>query len=144
MGNVRLAEVCAATSLFTDLGTGQPAEHGLRTCLVAMRLAEGLGVGAEERVEVFYLALLRFLGCTADAHELAAGVGGGDEARFLAGMAPVVMGSPREEIARLVHLVAAGQRLPQRLRQLARVLAGLEGRRAIARGALRGGCSSGR
>lgn len=40
---VRLAELCMATSLFTDLGTGQPAEHGLRTCRAAMRLAEGLG-----------------------------------------------------------------------------------------------------
>lgn len=28
---VRLAELCASTSPFTDLGTGQPVEHGLRT-----------------------------------------------------------------------------------------------------------------
>jgi response regulator RpfG family c-di-GMP phosphodiesterase/DNA-binding CsgD family transcriptional regulator len=123
---VRLAELCAATSLFTDLGTGQPAEHGLRTCLVAMRLAEALGLAADVRGDVFYVSLLRFLGCTADAHELA-GLAGGDEVRFLAGMAPVAMGSPREEMARMISLVAAGQRLPQRLRALARALTDSKG-----------------
>jgi hypothetical protein len=39
-----LAELCAATSLFTDLGTGQPSEHGLRTCVIAMRVADALGL----------------------------------------------------------------------------------------------------
>jgi pimeloyl-ACP methyl ester carboxylesterase len=116
---VRLAELCAAASLFTDLGTGQPTEHGLRTCLVAMRLAAALGLPADVLSEVYYVSLLRFLGCTADAHQLAA-MTGGDEVRFLAGMAPVAMGSPREEIARMIGLVAAGQQLPQRLRALAR------------------------
>ena len=118
---VRLAELCAATSLFTDLGTGQPTEHGLRTCLVSMRLADALGLADDQRAELYYVSLLRFLGCTADGHQLAA-MAGGDEVRFLAGMAPVAMGSPREELARLIGLVAAGQRMPQRLRALARAL----------------------
>ncbi len=123
---VRLAELCAATSLFTDLGTGQSTEHGLRTCLVAMRLAAALDLPADVRCEVFYVSLLRFLGCTADAHQLAA-MAGGDEVRFLAGMAPVAMGSPREEIAQMIALVAAGQRMPQRLRALARALTDTKG-----------------
>jgi response regulator RpfG family c-di-GMP phosphodiesterase/DNA-binding CsgD family transcriptional regulator len=42
-------------------------------------------------------------------------------------MAPVAMGSPREEIARMVGLVAAGQRMPQRLRTLARALTDSKG-----------------
>lgn len=121
-----MAELCAATSLFTDLGTGQPTEHGLRTCLVAMRLADALGLDPASRDEVFYVSLLRFLGCTADAAELAA-MAGGDEIRFLAGMAPVAMGSPREEIARMIRLVGAGKRWPQRLRTLARALADSKG-----------------
>jgi HD-GYP domain-containing protein (c-di-GMP phosphodiesterase class II) len=116
-----LAELCGATSLFTDLGTGQPAEHGLRTCLVAMRLADALGAEVEVRREVFYVSLLRFLGCTADAHEVA-GTAGGDDLGFLAGMAPVAMGSPREELARLLGLVGRGERIPRRLRLLARAM----------------------
>lgn len=125
MDHVNLAELCAATSLFTDLGAGQPTEHGLRTCLVAMRLSAALGLDAAVCGEVFYVSLLRYLGCTADSHEL--GRVAGDEVRFLAGMAPVTMGSPREEIVRLIGLVGAGQRLPQRLRALARVIADPKG-----------------
>jgi hypothetical protein len=103
-----LAELCAATSLFTDLGTGQPAEHGLQSCLVAMRLAEAVGADVEVRCDVFYVSLLRFLGCTADAHEVAA-MAGSDDAGFLAGMAPAAMGSPREELARLLGAGGAGR-----------------------------------
>ena len=76
---------------------------------------DSVGLPAGVRGEVFYVSLLRFLGCTADAHQLAA-MAGGDEVRFLAGMAPVAMGSPREEIARMIGLVGAGKRMPQRLR----------------------------
>lgn len=118
---VRLAELCAATSLLTDLGTGQPTEHGLRTCRIAMRLADALELDPAVRGEVYYVSLLRFLGCTADAAEVAA-LAGGDEVRFLAGMAPVAMGSPREEIAQMIRLVGVGERWPRRLRTLARAL----------------------
>jgi hypothetical protein len=116
VGHVTLAVLCAATSLFTDLGTGQSTEHALRTCLIAMRLTAGLGFGTEACREVLYVSLLRLLGYTADAHQ-AAGLAGGDEIGFLAGMAPVkAMGSPHEEIARLIGLVAAEEAMPRRLR----------------------------
>jgi response regulator RpfG family c-di-GMP phosphodiesterase/DNA-binding CsgD family transcriptional regulator len=121
-----LAELCAATSLFTDLGTGQPTEHGLRTCLVAMRLADALELDPAVRGDVFYVSLLRFLGCTADAAEMAA-LAGADEVQFLAGMAPVAMGSPREEIAKMIRLVGVGERWPRRLRTLARALTDSKG-----------------
>jgi len=126
MVHVRLAELCAATSLVTDVVTGQPAEHGLRTCLVAMRLAEALGMDDAVRDELFYVSLLRFLGCTADAHQVAA-LAGGDDMAFLAGMAPVAMGSPREELGRMIRLVAAGEPLPRRLVTLARALSDPKG-----------------
>ncbi|NNH68976.1 HD domain-containing protein [Nocardia uniformis] len=130
MDHVRLAELCTATSLFTDLGTGQPTEHGLRTCLTAMRLADGLGLEARARPEVFYVSLVRFLGCTADAHQVAA-LAGGDEIRFLAGMAPMTMGSPRAEVLRMVSLVAAGHPIPQRLLALARALTDPRGKEQL-------------
>jgi hypothetical protein len=46
---LRLAELVAALSLATDLGTGQPMEHALRTCLLAIQLGGELGVGEQER-----------------------------------------------------------------------------------------------
>jgi HD-GYP domain-containing protein (c-di-GMP phosphodiesterase class II) len=66
---VRSGELFAMLSLATDLGTGQPAEHGLRTCLLAVELAELLGVEGEQLEDVFYLGLLHSIGCTADAPE---------------------------------------------------------------------------
>ena len=41
---LHLAEVVAALSLATDLGTGQLLEQALRTCLLAMRISEGIGL----------------------------------------------------------------------------------------------------
>ena len=38
-----VAEVLAALSLATDLGTDQPLEHGLRTAVLCERLARAAG-----------------------------------------------------------------------------------------------------
>src|SRR3954468_4098264 len=65
------AELLAALALATDLGTGQPLEHALRTCLVAVAIAEEGGASAEDRGVVHLLALLHAIGCTSDAHEAA-------------------------------------------------------------------------
>jgi HD-GYP domain-containing protein (c-di-GMP phosphodiesterase class II) len=69
--NLRLAELVAALSLGVDLGFGQPMEHVLRQCLIAMRLGERIGLGDQERAVVYYTALLLNVGCHSDAHEQA-------------------------------------------------------------------------
>ncbi|WP_020419160.1 HD domain-containing phosphohydrolase [Amycolatopsis sp. ATCC 39116] len=96
-GRIRLAEVLAALSIATDLGLGQPAGHAARTCLLAMRLARALGVGGAELSDVYYVSLLRYIGCTADAFEVAALAG--DEIGIAAAVGPAVMGEPAEEAA---------------------------------------------
>lgn len=121
MDSLRLAELCAATSMFTDLGTGQPQEHGLRTCLVAMRLADTLGVDSDVARATYYATLLRFLGCTADAH--LAAEAGGDEIRLFAAAAPVTMGSPLEEMTRILGIVGGGRPVTERVRLLAGMVA---------------------
>jgi HD-GYP domain-containing protein (c-di-GMP phosphodiesterase class II) len=68
---VRLAELVAALSLGVDLGFGQPMEHVLRQCLIALRIAERFGLDAEQRSTVYYTALLIDVGCHTDAHEQA-------------------------------------------------------------------------
>jgi HD-GYP domain-containing protein (c-di-GMP phosphodiesterase class II) len=67
----RLAELVAALSLGIDLGFGQPMEHVLRQCLIALRLGERIGLDEEERAAVYYTALLVSVGCHTDAHEQA-------------------------------------------------------------------------
>jgi HD-GYP domain-containing protein (c-di-GMP phosphodiesterase class II)/ribosomal protein S18 acetylase RimI-like enzyme len=47
---LRLAELLAAFSLTSDLGLGQPMEHVLRSWLIAGRLGDRMGLGAEARV----------------------------------------------------------------------------------------------
>src|SRR5262249_55930809 len=68
---VRLAELVAALSLGVDLGFGQPMEHVLRECMIALRLADRLRLDEEERSTVYYTALLVNVGCHSDAHEQA-------------------------------------------------------------------------
>src|SRR5436853_1382893 len=69
--HVRLAELVAALSLGVDLGFGQPMEHVLRQCLIALRLAEAIGLDEQQRAIVYYTALLVNVGCHTDAHEQA-------------------------------------------------------------------------
>ena len=66
--HVRAAEVIGALCLATDLGTGFPFEHGLHTTLVAMRLADRLGVDDATACQTYYACLLSHAGCTTDAH----------------------------------------------------------------------------
>jgi hypothetical protein len=66
-----LAELVASLSLGVDLGFGQPMEHMLRQCLIALRLAEVVGLDEQRRADVYYTALLVGVGCHTDAHEQA-------------------------------------------------------------------------
>ena len=118
---LRLAELLASVSLATDLGTGQPLGHALRTCAVAAGLAEAMGCRPHDIRTVHQFALLRFLGCTSDAAENAVSVGGDDRA-LLAAMAPVFMGSGREIMVRFVRSVAPDQSRTRRARLVARAL----------------------
>jgi hypothetical protein len=68
---LRLAELVAALSLATDLGLGLPQEHVLRQCRIALGLADRLGLDDADRAAVYYVAMLAWVGCTADSHELA-------------------------------------------------------------------------
>jgi HD-GYP domain-containing protein (c-di-GMP phosphodiesterase class II) len=68
---VRLAELVAALSLVVDLGLGQPVEHVLRQTLIALRLGDSLGLSEEDRAALYYVALLAWVGCVSDSHELA-------------------------------------------------------------------------
>lgn len=66
-----LAELLASFSLATDLGLGQPMEHVLRSWRIAAALAERLGWAEQDRETLFYLTMLGWVGCVADAPEVA-------------------------------------------------------------------------
>src|SRR4051812_8883898 len=68
---IRAAELVAALSIATDLGTGQPLEHAVRTAALAVRLGELAGASTEELSDTYYVALLHASGCTSNGHEAA-------------------------------------------------------------------------
>ncbi|QNE74174.1 HD domain-containing protein [Streptomyces finlayi] len=79
--DIRLAEVLAALSLTSDLAAGMTFEKGLRTCVVATVFARDVLAGDRETCRAVYeTALLRSVGCTSFAPELATVFG--DEVAF--------------------------------------------------------------
>lgn len=119
---VRLAEVIAALSLATDLGLGQPMEHHLRACLLAVAIAEELKLSAGDRRDVYYMALLRWVGCTAHAHEASELYG--DEIAMRARIALADPADPRELVPLALRHLGEGRPLPRRFRILVTTLAG--------------------
>ncbi len=67
---VRLAELVAALSLATDLGLGQPQQHIIRQTLIALWMADLEDLPEEDRAAIFYVSLIAWVGCVADAHEM--------------------------------------------------------------------------
>jgi HD-GYP domain-containing protein (c-di-GMP phosphodiesterase class II) len=115
-----LAELIAALSLVTDLGTGLPVEQALHTCLLATRFATGIGLGEQDCRDVYYVALVRSIGCVASARELAASFY--DELAFLGEIYPVDAAHPREVLPVLLRHGGAGLPALQRGRVLARLI----------------------
>lgn len=72
---VTLVELLAAYSLATDLGLGQPMEHLLRSWRIASRLGAHVGLPENEQASLFHVAMLSWVGCVADAPEVAASFG---------------------------------------------------------------------
>ncbi len=68
---VRLSELLGVLSFGADLGMGQPMEHVLRQCLIALGLADRVGFGADDRQAVFFGSLVVWIGCHVDAYEQA-------------------------------------------------------------------------
>jgi HD-GYP domain-containing protein (c-di-GMP phosphodiesterase class II)/DNA-binding CsgD family transcriptional regulator len=75
---VGIGGVVAALSVASDLTRGHPPGEAMRACLLATELARRAGLDQARRGEVYYGTLLRFAGCAATSHEIAAAFGGDD------------------------------------------------------------------
>ena len=73
--SVRRADFLMTLAYATDLATGHSRDFALRSCVLAMRLAEVAGLDVETCRMVYHQALLRYIGCNADTHLLAAAFG---------------------------------------------------------------------
>ena len=111
---VRRAEIVACLSLATDLAMGQGVGHGLKSCLLGVRLGRALGLPGEELREIYYHSLLRFVGCNAESYALAALFG--DEIDFRREFALIDAGDGRM-ILRLVTRYVRGARAGMPLKE---------------------------
>ena len=68
---LRLAELVATLALAQDNAFGQPLESQLRSCVLASWLCEAAGFDENVRKTAYWVALLRYIGCTGHAHEVA-------------------------------------------------------------------------
>jgi HD-GYP domain-containing protein (c-di-GMP phosphodiesterase class II) len=119
--NVRLAELVAALSLATDIGLGQPQQHIIRQTLIAMRMAQLEGLPDDDLAAIFYVSLLAWVGCVADAHEM--GKWFGDDTAVRADSYLVDMtGLPMMRF--MIAHVASGSAPIRRLTMIGRFLAG--------------------
>jgi HD-GYP domain-containing protein (c-di-GMP phosphodiesterase class II) len=75
---VGTAGVVAALSVVSDLTRGHPAGEAMRAGLLATELARRAGLDERAQGEVYYGTLMRFAGCAATSHEIAAAFGGDD------------------------------------------------------------------
>jgi HD-GYP domain-containing protein (c-di-GMP phosphodiesterase class II) len=121
-----------ALSRATDLGTGLPDEHALRTAAIAARLATLAGAEADDARRV---GLLHAAGCTTDAHDAALLYG--EDIEMRADFARVDAGRQLEVLAFLVRRLGRGSDPARRALAVLRGLPGAEGR---AREALAGHC----
>src|ERR671925_1446384 len=117
----RFAELAATFSLATDLGMGQPMEHALRTCLLAVHFAENLGLRGETLREVYYVALLRRIGCTSDSYELQLLFG--DDLAPHSRVFTLDFGRPIELVQDMPRHAGAGRQPWERIRTVASALA---------------------
>lgn len=64
---VRLSELVASFSYALDLTEGQPAGHSVRSCWIGMQIGRALGLPAADLGDLYYMLLLKDLGCSSNA-----------------------------------------------------------------------------
>jgi HD-GYP domain-containing protein (c-di-GMP phosphodiesterase class II) len=69
---IPIAELLSALSHALDLTEGAPVGHTLRSCMIAMRLADEMGLSASDRTALYYAMLLKDAGCSSNAARITA------------------------------------------------------------------------
>jgi HD-GYP domain-containing protein (c-di-GMP phosphodiesterase class II) len=70
--SLRLGEFAATLALAQDTAFGQPLESQPRSCLLATWICDAASLPVATRETVYWVSLLRYVGCTGHAHEVAA------------------------------------------------------------------------
>jgi HD-GYP domain-containing protein (c-di-GMP phosphodiesterase class II) len=120
--SLRLGELVATFALAQDNAFGQPLESQLRSCLLASWLGEEAGFDRPVRETVYWVALLRYIGCTGHAHEVASLFG--DEIAIRAATLVHDAANPAEVMRDVVAFATAGLGPEEREEMLRTIQAG--------------------
>ena len=102
---VRLAELVGGLAVVSDLARGLGEGQGFRATVMAVQLAELADATTVERQAAYWVGLLRFVGCTATAADMAAALG--DELAVSAAFAAVDARDLRQVLRHAVGAVGA-------------------------------------
>lgn len=64
---VTLAELIGAFSYALDITEGQPAGHCVRACWIGSHIGQAIGLDPQDRNDLYYMILLKDLGCSSNA-----------------------------------------------------------------------------
>ena len=90
-----------ALAYATDLATGHSRDFALRSCVLGMRFADVAKLDQDVRRRIYHQALLRYIGCNADTHLLAAHWG--DEITLRRELHHIDMGNRAEFVELMVR-----------------------------------------
>ena len=133
-----MGELVATLALAQDNAFGQPLESQLRSCLLAVWMGEEAGFDPELRDTVYWVALLRYIGCTGHAHEVSTLFG--DEIAIRAQTLVHDAANPAEVIHDVIAFATAG-RPPEERDQIIQMIQ--EGAKAWAVHNFTSGCEVG-
>ncbi len=68
---LQLSELLGALSCALDMTEGQPVGHSMRCCWIGMHVGRRIGLDNETLWELYYVLLLKDLGCSSNAAKLA-------------------------------------------------------------------------
>ena len=135
---LRMGELVATLALAQDNAFGQPLESQLRSCLLASWMGEEAGFDRDLQDTVYWVALLRYLGCTGHAHEVSTLFG--DEIAIRAQTLVHDAANPAEVIRDVIAFATAG-RPPEEREQIVQMIH--EGAKAWAVHNFTSGCEVG-
>jgi len=116
---LRLGELVATLALAQDNAFGQPLESQLRSCLLATWICEAAGFDEDVREDAYWVAMLRYVGCTGHAHEVATVFG--DEIAIRAQTLVHDSANPAEVMRDVMAFATAG-RSPEERGEIVRMI----------------------
>ncbi len=96
--SIRRADFMMVLAYASDLATGHSRDFALRSCVLAMRIADLAGLSEQDRRNAYHQSMLRYVGCNADTDLLSSVFG--DEIALRKDLVGLDMGN-RAELGRV-------------------------------------------